>query len=68
VEALQADIGKAKRTLGWEPSVGFEDMIHIMVDCDLLAAGLDCPGKGVKILKSKKFARYYHPNIDYGKD
>jgi GDPmannose 4,6-dehydratase len=35
VEHLQADPGKAKRALGWEPTVSFEDLVTMMVDADL---------------------------------
>jgi GDPmannose 4,6-dehydratase len=35
VEQLQADPGKAKRVLGWEPTVTFEELIRMMVDADL---------------------------------
>lgn len=35
VENLVADIGKAKRELGWQPKTTFEDLVKIMVDHDL---------------------------------
>jgi GDPmannose 4,6-dehydratase len=35
VEQLIGDAGKAKRELGWEPQVSFEQLIRIMVDADL---------------------------------
>jgi GDPmannose 4,6-dehydratase len=35
VEHLIGDAGKAKRELGWEPEVGFEQLIRMMVDADL---------------------------------
>jgi GDPmannose 4,6-dehydratase len=35
VDLLQADPGKAKRELGWSPSVGFEELVSMMVDADL---------------------------------
>ena len=35
VDYLLADAGKAKRQLGWEPAVRFEDLVRIMVDADL---------------------------------
>jgi GDPmannose 4,6-dehydratase len=37
VDALQADFSKARKTLGWEPSVTFEELVRIMVDADLQA-------------------------------
>jgi GDPmannose 4,6-dehydratase len=35
VEHLIGDAGKARRVLGWEPEVGFEQLIRMMVDADL---------------------------------
>ncbi len=35
VDLLVGDYSKAKRDLGWEPSVSFEQMIHMMVDADM---------------------------------
>ena len=34
VEHLLGDAGKAKRVLGWEPTVAFEQLIRMMVDAD----------------------------------
>jgi GDPmannose 4,6-dehydratase len=34
VEHLIGDASKAKRILGWEPEVGFEELIRMMVDAD----------------------------------
>jgi GDPmannose 4,6-dehydratase len=35
VDLLVADPGKAKRQLGWEPKVSFEQLVQMMVDADL---------------------------------
>jgi GDPmannose 4,6-dehydratase len=35
VDVLQADARKARRRLGWEPEVGFEELVRLMVDADL---------------------------------
>jgi GDPmannose 4,6-dehydratase len=35
VDLLVGDASKAKRELGWEPSVSFEELMAIMVDADL---------------------------------
>jgi len=35
VDILQADPGKARRELGWAPTVDFEGLVHMMVDADL---------------------------------
>jgi GDPmannose 4,6-dehydratase len=35
VDRLIADSSKAGRALGWEPRVGFEELVRMMVDADL---------------------------------
>ena len=35
VELLLGDPGKAKRELGWQPKVKFEQLVEMMVDGDL---------------------------------
>jgi GDPmannose 4,6-dehydratase len=35
VDHLMADASKARRVLGWEPTVTFKDLVRIMVDADL---------------------------------
>lgn len=35
VDKLRGDATKARDHLGWEPKVGFEELIHMMVDSDL---------------------------------
>jgi GDPmannose 4,6-dehydratase len=35
VDLLIGDPAKAKAELGWEPEVGFRDLVHMMVDADL---------------------------------
>lgn len=37
VDTLLGDSSKARKKLGWEPSVTFEQMVQIMVDADLAA-------------------------------
>lgn len=37
VELLQGDAGKAKKILGWEPTVNFKELVRIMVDADIKA-------------------------------
>lgn len=37
VDLLIGDASKAKRDLGWEPKVRFEELAHMMVDADLAA-------------------------------
>jgi len=35
VDLLVSDAAKARRVLGWEPTVSFKELIHMMVDADL---------------------------------
>jgi GDPmannose 4,6-dehydratase len=37
VDYLCADASKARRVLGWEPAVGFDELVRIMVDADMRA-------------------------------
>jgi GDPmannose 4,6-dehydratase len=37
VDLLVGDYGKAKRVLGWEPSINFQELVRIMVDADMAA-------------------------------
>ena len=60
VEFLQADITKARKNLGWEPRTSFEELIMIMVDCDLKLVGLKPVGKGTEALMEKGFSYTNH--------
>jgi GDPmannose 4,6-dehydratase len=35
VDILIGDASRARRQLGWEPSVSFEELVHLMVDSDI---------------------------------
>jgi GDPmannose 4,6-dehydratase len=37
VDLLVSDPSKARQALGWEPTVSFDELIHMMVDADLKA-------------------------------
>ncbi|MBE0566373.1 MAG: GDP-mannose 4,6-dehydratase [Krumholzibacteria bacterium] len=39
VDQLRGDAGKARRELGWEPTVSFEQLVTMMVDSDLALLG-----------------------------
>jgi GDPmannose 4,6-dehydratase len=41
VDLLVADPGKAGEELGWQPKIGFEELIQIMVDADLKRLALE---------------------------
>ena len=45
VEELRGDATLARRDLGWEPEVGFQALIELMVDADLRRLGSDRAGK-----------------------
>jgi len=56
VDALQGDASKARQRLGWQPRVGFKDLVKIMVKHDyelakregiLRSAGYDGPARGL---------------------
>ncbi len=53
VDYLLADVSKAKKTLGWEPRITFEELVKIMVDADMESTGTNSPGEGQSILKEK---------------
>ncbi len=37
VDLLIGDAGKARRTLGWKPTVTFDELVKLMVDADIRA-------------------------------
>ena len=53
VDALRADPSRAERELGWRARVGFEELVAILVDSDMEAAGLESPGHGRQVLGAK---------------
>jgi GDPmannose 4,6-dehydratase len=53
VEVLIADARKIKEVIGWQPKINFKELVRIMVDADMEAAGLQPPGEGKAILKKK---------------
>jgi GDPmannose 4,6-dehydratase len=59
VDCLIADTRKAREKLGWEARIGFSELVAIMVDADLEAAGLSPLGRGKAILE-KKFSHWNH--------
>jgi len=53
VEILIADAKKSAQVLGWKPTIKFADLVKIMVDADMKAAGLTPIGKGEEIIRAK---------------
>ena len=46
VDLLLGDATKAKEKLGWEPKVGFKELVHMMVDADMENVRRDVEGVG----------------------
>jgi GDPmannose 4,6-dehydratase len=44
VDLLVGDASKAKRVLGWQPTVGFQELVRLMVDADMAALDQKKPG------------------------
>jgi len=59
VEVLIANKEKAQKKLGWTPKIKFDDLVKIMVDADMRAAGLEVIGEGDEILRKKFPHRYW---------
>ena len=55
VEALQADISKAREKLGWAPRVTLDELVKVMIDCDVRSVGLEAPGRGLEASRRKGF-------------
>lgn len=51
VEVLISNPEKARKKLGWNPKIRFDDLVKIMVDADIRANGLIPPGEGDEILE-----------------
>ena len=56
VEVLVANPKKAEKILGWKPKMKFGELVKIMMDADMRAAGLTPPGEGDAIL-AKRFPK-----------
>lgn len=59
VEELVADTTKAREELDWKPRVSFLDLVKIMVDADMTAAGIKGPFESERILKEKFPKRWW---------
>jgi GDPmannose 4,6-dehydratase len=58
-EELVADASKARKKIGWNPKIKFNDLVKIMVDADMRRIGLESPHEGDAILKSKFSKRWW---------
>jgi GDPmannose 4,6-dehydratase len=52
VDDLRADASKARRVLGWEPRIGFQQLVRMMVDADLATLLRDLKG-GVEAVQTR---------------
>ncbi len=61
VDLLIGDPTKVKQKLGWEPSVTFKELVHLMVEADLTALGLSSPNETthdkILLLKDNAYVR-----------
>jgi GDPmannose 4,6-dehydratase len=60
VDVLIANPKKSEKILGWKPSIKFGDLVKIMVDADMKAAGLEPIGDADKILSSEFPNRWWN--------
>jgi GDPmannose 4,6-dehydratase len=50
VDMLKADASKARKELGWEAKIKFQDLISIMMDAEMESAGIQPVGKGQQVI------------------
>jgi GDPmannose 4,6-dehydratase len=55
VDILLADITKAKKQLGWEPRVRFEELVKVMLDHDMKKVNLTAKGEGIEAIHRHGF-------------
>jgi GDPmannose 4,6-dehydratase len=58
VDYLMADCERARKILGWQPKVGFKELVRIMVDADMELFGLTPPGDGIRFIE-KYFSTWH---------
>ncbi|HXO97577.1 MAG TPA: GDP-mannose 4,6-dehydratase [Chthoniobacterales bacterium] len=59
VDLLIGDPAKAKKQLGWEPKVRFEELVKLMVDADLEMVRRDIEGSGAGRVKQSEVSSKY---------
>jgi GDPmannose 4,6-dehydratase len=67
VDFLQADITKARTTLGWQPRITFGELAKTMVDYDLKMIGMAPKGEGIETCRTKGFCYTDHAYSFYEK-
>lgn len=50
---LIADSTKARKSLGWNPEITFNDLVKVMIDADMRSQGLEPIGDGDRLIKAK---------------
>ena len=65
-ELLLADAAKARKEMGWEPRIMFRELVRIMVDVDMEAAGLTSPGEGKAALTRNGVGSWLGPHETSG--
>lgn len=58
VDTLRGDASKARRVLGWEPTIGFEELVKMMIEHDLQLAGQELYGstaEGLPVTESTRW-------------
>ena len=55
VNILLADNSKAKQKLRWEPRINFKELVHIMMDHDMVKVGLEPKGSGMEVVYNKGY-------------
>ncbi len=55
VDVLLGDSAKARQVLGWEPAVGFDDLVRLMVTADLRSEGVDGTGDVVEARAGRRW-------------
>jgi GDPmannose 4,6-dehydratase len=58
VDLLLGDAGKARRQLGWEPKVTFDDLVKLMTDYDLNLAKQEAEARELKHTSATNKARW----------
>jgi GDPmannose 4,6-dehydratase len=53
VNLLKADCSKARKALKWRPKITVQELVKIMIDADMRAAGLRSIGEGDRIIKDR---------------
>jgi GDPmannose 4,6-dehydratase len=54
VESLRADWTKAREVLGWQPTVGFDELVRIMVDADVNEVEIKMNGGAAAVAASSQ--------------